>query len=272
MAQPPAYARTHSFSDWTANYPTLPHSGVRLDAEYDNLALTLAAVRTNLALIQRDDGEIANETIGADQLNPEITIGLRSVSSWATATAYVVNDAVWTTGKLYRCLVAHTSASAFSTDLAASKWSEVFNPATMVQEAVNAAIAAGTINVSVDTSTFAGKGSTNAFTGLNSFAAATTFTALPTSQIATAVTAADYFAAKPSDYGAGKPGFFLRKKTTANAWELEIDDGAAGSGALDIVVSAFASLTVNGAALAPASDIATLTTSVRRARNLALTM
>jgi hypothetical protein len=271
MAQPPAYTRTHSFSDWTANYPTLPHSGVRLDAEYDNLALTLAAVRTNLALIQRDDGEIANETIGADQLNPEITIGLRSVTSWATATAYVVNDAVWTTGKLYRCLVAHTSASAFSTDLTAVKWVLVFDPTDMVQEAVNEAIADGLINVNVDTSNFAGLSSANAFTSTNSFAAATTFTALPTVQIATAVTAADYVAAKPSDYGAGKPGFFVRKKATANAWEIEIDDGAAGSGALDIVVSAFAALTVNGVTLAPATDIATLTTSVRRARNLALT-
>lgn len=42
-------------------------------------------------------------------------------SSWLTATAYAVNDAVNEAGNSYVCLVAHTSGT-FATDLAAAKW------------------------------------------------------------------------------------------------------------------------------------------------------
>lgn len=269
MAQPPAYVRAFSFTDYTSNYPSTPQPGVRLDAEYDAIIVTLNAIRTNLALIQRDDGRLANVSVGADQLDPTLTLGLRTVTSWATTTAYVVNDAVWTTGKLYRALVAHTSSS-FATDLAAAKWVLVWDPSTLVQENVNAAIAAGTITVAVDTSTFAGLAANNAFSGNNTFAGTSIFSQGPSSRVSTATTAATYFEARTTDHGAGKPALRIRKKTTANAWEIKLDDDAAGSGALDIVVSAHASFTVNGAALPQTSDITTLQTSIRRARNLAL--
>lgn len=43
---------------------------------------------------------------------------------WATDTAYEVDDIVYdpTLAKYYKCLVAHTSAALFATDLAAVKW------------------------------------------------------------------------------------------------------------------------------------------------------
>lgn len=43
---------------------------------------------------------------------------------WATATDYAVNDIVYdpTLAKYYKCLVAHTSAALFATDLAAVNW------------------------------------------------------------------------------------------------------------------------------------------------------
>ena len=43
---------------------------------------------------------------------------------WVTATAYAVNDIVYdpTLAKYYKCLVAHTSAALFATDLAAVNW------------------------------------------------------------------------------------------------------------------------------------------------------
>lgn len=42
--------------------------------------------------------------------------------AWVTATSYAKNDLVKTAGNVYICLVAHTSAAAFSTDLTALRW------------------------------------------------------------------------------------------------------------------------------------------------------
>jgi hypothetical protein len=42
--------------------------------------------------------------------------------AWVTATAYALSDVVTNGGSAYRALVAHTSAGAFATDLAANKW------------------------------------------------------------------------------------------------------------------------------------------------------
>lgn len=41
---------------------------------------------------------------------------------WATATAYGLGDLVQTGGSTYICVIAHTSAAAFATDLAALRW------------------------------------------------------------------------------------------------------------------------------------------------------
>ena len=42
--------------------------------------------------------------------------------AWVTATSYVKNDLVKTAGNVYICLISHTSAAAFSTDLTAVRW------------------------------------------------------------------------------------------------------------------------------------------------------
>jgi Pectate lyase superfamily protein len=42
--------------------------------------------------------------------------------AWVTATAYVLGDVVTSGSTAYRCILAHTSAAALATDLAASKW------------------------------------------------------------------------------------------------------------------------------------------------------
>lgn len=273
MAQPPPYSRAFSFTDYTANHPSDQQPGVRLDSEYDAIKVTFDAIRVNLALIQRDDGALANGSVGPDQLDPALTLGLRSVTDWAPGHSYIANDAVWTTtGKLYRCVISHTSAAAFATDLNAGKWALVTDMEPQVQNAVNAAIAAGQITVGVDTSTFAGKGSNNVFTGTNTFSGAATFSAaaafgaLPTTSIGPATSAQDYAAWRPTDYGAGKPGMFVRKKAAAGAWAIEIDDGAAGSGTLDLP----ATTTFGGAAPASQAQITDLTIAIRRARNLAI--
>lgn len=277
MAQPPAYSRVFSFTDWTANNPSTPQPGVRLDVEYDAIALTLTATRANLALIQRDDGALRNASVGPDQLSPELTLGLRSVGNWATDTDYVPNDAVWYENKLYRVDVGHTSAASFATDLAAERLSLLLDIAPYAQAAAEVAVTEevlegieidvdlGPINVAL-----AGKASLadpNTFAAAQTFNALATFAISPNVAVGAATALGTYFTAKPTDFGAGKPGVFLRKKATANAWELALDDGAAGSGTLDIAATA---LTVGGVAVATSTDLTAFQTAIRRVKHLAL--
>lgn len=126
MGQPTAWSKTTDFSDYATAHPSAPFAAPELDTELDNARTTVGQLRTNIALIQRDDGELANESVGIDQLADE-TLALFSLTAaevrgdWVTATAYAVGDVVGKSGVAYICVTAHTSGT-FSTDLAAAKW------------------------------------------------------------------------------------------------------------------------------------------------------
>lgn len=122
MSQPPAFNRSFSFTNFQAASPTTPPPGSALDGELNNAKRTLDAVLRNLALIQRDDGAIANASVGFDQLKTEVPLGFNVPVVWTTATAYTANSSTVFNGSgYYRCLVTHTSGT-FATDLAALKW------------------------------------------------------------------------------------------------------------------------------------------------------
>lgn len=276
MAQPPAYARAFSFTDYTANYPSLPQPGVRLDNEFNAIATTLAAVRSNLSLIQRDDGALKNESVGPDQLSPELTLGLRSVSDWAADTAYIANDAVWESNKLYRCLEAHTSAAAFSADLAAVKWVEVVDLAPYAEAAAEIAVTAevlagieldvdlGPINTALATK--AGLADNNAMSGNNTFSGVNTFSVGPVFAVGSSTTLGVYLSAQPTNYGVGHPRVYLRKRTAQNEWELRAEDSAGTAAVLDLV----GDVRINGEDPLVYSDNTALLTQIRKAKHLSL--
>src|ERR1700746_1756877 len=73
MAQPPPYDPSTSFISYAGSLPGFP--GQQLDTEFDNLETTTDAIRNNLALIQRDDGALANESVDVMQLVPGLRPG-----------------------------------------------------------------------------------------------------------------------------------------------------------------------------------------------------
>ena len=121
MSQPVPYDPAYSFTDWQTLHPTLPSPGQSLDIEYGAIQITLDQILANLKLIQRDDTQIANATIGLAQLKPEVTVGFNAPQTWVTGHGYTLADTVFHTSSFYRCRVAHTSGT-FATDLAALKW------------------------------------------------------------------------------------------------------------------------------------------------------
>jgi hypothetical protein len=76
MAYPPAYTRTFSFTDYEVNFPGEPKPGDSLDTEYDNVSNALTATQNALALIQRADGQLANDSVGVDQLQTGLFDGI----------------------------------------------------------------------------------------------------------------------------------------------------------------------------------------------------
>ncbi len=125
MAQPTAYERSTSFANYQAANPSAPLPGAAIDAELNNIKSTLDALLSNIALIQRDDGDLGNETVGREQLKADISIGFNQPTAWATGTLYAnLVDSVFFSGIFYRCTEDHTSG-VFATDLAAGKWEEI---------------------------------------------------------------------------------------------------------------------------------------------------
>ena len=124
MPQPPSYSRSFDFTDFATDNPSLPPPGTHIDAELDAIEETLDATLTNLALIQRDDGALANQSVTMDTLSADVLAAMGSFTprgAWVTATAYVVGDIVSQGTGTYVCAEAHTSGT-FATDLAAAKW------------------------------------------------------------------------------------------------------------------------------------------------------
>lgn len=160
MAQPTSYDRQNSFTTLASVNPSEPYTGAQLDAEFNAVKVTLDEILANLVLIQADDGDLVNQSVGPDQLAASLSININAPSEWATATAYTTADSVFNGTTLYKCVEAHTSGT-FSTDLAASKWEELADFATYVV-ADNTITTAKIVNLAVTTDKIAAVSVTSA--------------------------------------------------------------------------------------------------------------
>lgn len=70
-------------------------------------------------------------------------------------------------------------------------------------------------------------------------AGAQTVAGLKSVSLGTAITPLDYFEAKPTDFGTGKPAFKVTKTATANLWRVSLYDGVNNAGSIDIDVASF---------------------------------
>ena len=143
MAYPPAYTRTFSFTDYEVNFPGEPKPGDELDNEYDNVSNALTATQANLALIQRADGELANDSVGADQLEDGIFDGIADGITADAEAAAAAAEASAT--------AAASSAAAASTSAASAAVSDANAAGAAAQAGVSQGIAQGAA-VNADTS------------------------------------------------------------------------------------------------------------------------
>ncbi len=114
MAQPTPYDRQYSFASYQALHPSNPLPGDEVDSELNAVKASLDETQSNLALIQRDDGQLANGSVGIDQLSSEITVGLTPAIMWAPNINLTTNQSVFNNLILYRTIAACNTGSVFN--------------------------------------------------------------------------------------------------------------------------------------------------------------
>lgn len=134
MPQPTPYNRLYNFTDWQTVNPSKPLPATELDGELNAVKLTTDQLRANAALIQRDDGRLANQSVTPESFSAGalaiISQGQYSPrGAWASATGYAAGDVVEFNLATYLAVAAHTSDSVFATDLAAGRWLLLANAA-----------------------------------------------------------------------------------------------------------------------------------------------
>lgn len=70
-ALPTPYDRKHIFGSESSNNPSAPIQGFNLDAEFNAVEIALDQTQARLHEIQRDDGQLANDSVGKDQLRDD---------------------------------------------------------------------------------------------------------------------------------------------------------------------------------------------------------
>lgn len=135
LAQPTPYTKGYDFTDYAEDHTSAPFNASELDSELDDIETTLDGLCDNIALIQRDDGRIANGVVTPDSLSTATLamIGAGNTGqlnwtprgNWATSTDYAIGDVVQNAAggitTAYVCATAHTSGT-LSTDVTAGKF------------------------------------------------------------------------------------------------------------------------------------------------------
>lgn len=93
-----------------------------MDQELERIALTINEIRQRLQMIQRDDGEVANKTIGIDQLKAELLAGVNPPTEWAPETIYSPGDTVVTGTSWLLTREQHLSSPTIQQDIDAGYW------------------------------------------------------------------------------------------------------------------------------------------------------
>jgi hypothetical protein len=157
MAQPTPFTITVSFSADEANGVS-GRSTVRtasLDGLMAGIKTTTDQILANLALIQRDDGQLLDQTVTIASLSTQVIALLSSTAwrvrgGWVTGAAYAIGDIVLQNALIYLCVVAHTSGT-FATDLAAGKWGQITSnvTASTTSFSATATISATTVQAAI---------------------------------------------------------------------------------------------------------------------------
>jgi hypothetical protein len=142
MVQPAPYTRKFNFTNAQAANPAGQTPGISLDSEFNAVKVVLDAIEARLPLIQRDDGNLANDSVTVDQLSPSLSMGFTLRGVWAVGINYDTGDGVSVGTVFYRCLAANLSSVSNGPSVSTATWQEVADLASIAGTLLHAANAA----------------------------------------------------------------------------------------------------------------------------------
>ena len=146
MTQPTSYTQANDFESELGTA-----TGAHLDQEFQAIQLTLSELLANIALIQRDDTKLANQTVHPDTFTTAAKLLMASDWTprglWVTTTVYNIGDVVQNGTNSYVCAAQHVSGT-FATDASAGKWITLYQPLSSAGLAANLIAFTPTGNVS----------------------------------------------------------------------------------------------------------------------------
>lgn len=89
---PKPYDRKHIFGSESSNNPSAPIQGFNLDAEFNAVEVAMDQTQARLGEIQRDDGQLANDSVGKDQLRDDAYTELEDAA--ADAAQEVIDEGI----------------------------------------------------------------------------------------------------------------------------------------------------------------------------------
>jgi hypothetical protein len=129
MSSPPTpYTRNFDFNSFQTANPASPLPGLQVDGELNEIKATTDQIISRLSEVQRDDGAVANDTIGFDQLKQEVIDHINTFGAGANVDA--ANAAA---------SAAEAAASALAADNSADEALAHKNQAQSAQAAAEAA-------------------------------------------------------------------------------------------------------------------------------------
>lgn len=120
------YDRISNLQNDQALHPSDPYPAQTLDQEYNAIKITTDDIIQHLDLIQNDDGSLANDSVGRDQIKDEVLLGFGTPENWEAGHHYLTGDTVFMDNAFWFCLVEHTS-TVFVDDVAAGLWEMIAN-------------------------------------------------------------------------------------------------------------------------------------------------
>jgi hypothetical protein len=144
------YDRQTSFTSYEAGNPTTPKRGTDLDAEFNAVKTALDNTQSNLELIQRADGKLANESVHGDAIGPDVIAAMAAdvqdlISADLTAAQTAANNAANSA----------TAAATSATNAANSASAAAGSATTAGAHAIDAAASAGAADAEASIATSA---------------------------------------------------------------------------------------------------------------------
>lgn len=244
MPQPPQYQRQVDFTDRDGDDTN--HAGI--NAELDAVAAFIAQARTNMALLQQDDGGLKPLTVGPDQLTPEAFTALQGA---AVVTVQTAVDAAQSaiTSAISAAQAAADAAAAIAT-VEAARDASLINANNALTRANAAAASATAAAASATTATNQATAAANSATA--AAASATTATNQATNAATSAANAATQ-AGNSATSAAASAGSAAAAAGSATAADASADAAAASAVAADNSADAAAASAVAADASADAA-------------------